>query len=75
MSVRFLTLAGNQIEKIENINMLDQLMFLDLSDNKIEAFDPGKVNRLFHHTFQSQMENYIHLINPFMITDYIYEET
>ena len=77
MSLRFLTLAGNQIERIENINMLDQLMFLDLSENKIGSFDPGKVDRHFTTCFRvaASTENYINLINPLMITDYIYKSS
>ena len=42
MTLRFLTLAGNQIDKIENLRILDELKFLDLSENQIESFDPGK---------------------------------
>lgn len=42
LSKRFLMLAENEITKIENLKFLNSLMFLDLSDNKIEDFDPGK---------------------------------
>jgi Leucine-rich repeat (LRR) protein len=35
-------LAENKIKKIENLKHLHSLMFLDLSDNQIEDFNPGK---------------------------------
>lgn len=38
---RFLTLAENKISKLENLKMLTNLKFLDLSDNSIENFDTG----------------------------------
>lgn len=38
---RFLTLADNKITKVENLKILTNLQFLDLSDNLVEDFDGG----------------------------------
>ena len=38
---RFLTLADNKIKKVENLKILTNLQFLDLSDNLVEEFDGG----------------------------------
>lgn len=38
---RFLTLADNKITKVENLKILTNLQFLDLSDNVVEDFDGG----------------------------------
>nr|CAB3263539.1 leucine-rich repeat and coiled-coil domain-containing protein 1-like [Phallusia mammillata] len=38
-SLKFLTLAGNQIERIENLLHLELLQFLDLSDNLIDVLN------------------------------------
>lgn len=42
MNLRFLVLSGNQIEVIENLMLLENLQFLDLSDNLIKECDEGK---------------------------------
>jgi len=34
-------LAENKIIKVENLRMLTNLQFLDLSDNQIETFEAG----------------------------------
>ena len=38
---RFLALAGNKIRKVENLQCLNKLQFLDLSGNAIDDFDAG----------------------------------
>ena len=38
---RFLALAGNKITKVENLQCLNKLQFLDLSGNAIDDFDAG----------------------------------
>ena len=38
---RFLTLSDNKITKVENLKILTNLQFLDLSDNLVEDFDGG----------------------------------
>uniref|UniRef100_A0A4W3HJG8 Uncharacterized protein n=1 Tax=Callorhinchus milii TaxID=7868 RepID=A0A4W3HJG8_CALMI len=38
----FLTLAANKIQKVENLQRLCSLGFLDLSDNRIQELDPGE---------------------------------
>lgn len=38
---RFLTLADNEITKVEKLNILTKLQFLDLSDNLVEDFNGG----------------------------------
>uniref|UniRef100_A0A8C0ILH2 Leucine-rich repeat-containing protein 46 n=1 Tax=Chelonoidis abingdonii TaxID=106734 RepID=A0A8C0ILH2_CHEAB len=39
---RFLSLAGNLVRVVENLQDLRQLQFLDLSQNRIETLDPGR---------------------------------
>lgn len=39
---RFLSLAGNRIRAVENLQDLQDLQFLDLSQNRIETLDPGR---------------------------------
>ena len=36
-----MTLAENKIIKVENLKMLSNVQFLDLSDNQIESFEAG----------------------------------
>lgn len=38
-TLRFLTLANNQITKVQGLSMLRKLGFLDMTDNLIESFD------------------------------------
>lgn len=38
---RFLSLAGNRIRRVENLQTLRHLRVLDLSHNQIQTLDPG----------------------------------
>lgn len=39
---RFLSLAGNRIRRVENLQPLQHLRVLDLSNNRIQTLDPGE---------------------------------
>lgn len=39
---RFLSLAGNRIRRVENLQLLRHLRVLDLSHNQIQTLDPGR---------------------------------
>lgn len=42
---RFLSLAGNRIRRVENLQPLRHLRVLDLSHNQIQTLDPGGMQR------------------------------